>query len=110
MRFFQNLKQNQIGTELGYFQMHISRLLRRALRQMRDRLVWARTAVGAGGRGKGAGPRPPVACRSGAVASLAARPTARIRMARSHPTRRPGSAGSPPHHVGHRPSRALRCR
>ena len=39
MRFFQNLKQNQIGTELGYSQMHISRLLRRALRQMRDQLV-----------------------------------------------------------------------
>jgi DNA-directed RNA polymerase specialized sigma subunit len=30
MRFFQSLKQNQIGTELSYFQMHISRLLRRA--------------------------------------------------------------------------------
>jgi RNA polymerase sigma-B factor len=39
MRFFQNLKQNQIGTELGYSQMHVSRLLRRALRQMRDQLV-----------------------------------------------------------------------
>jgi DNA-directed RNA polymerase specialized sigma subunit len=31
--------QNQIGTELDYSQMHISRLLRRALRQMRDQLV-----------------------------------------------------------------------
>ena len=39
MRFFGNLKQDQIGTELGYSQMHISRLLRRALRQMRDQLV-----------------------------------------------------------------------
>jgi RNA polymerase sigma-B factor len=39
MRVFQNLKQNQIGTELDYSQMHISRLLRRALRQMRDQLV-----------------------------------------------------------------------
>jgi RNA polymerase sigma-B factor len=31
--------QNQIGTELDYSQMHISRLLRRALPQMRDQLV-----------------------------------------------------------------------
>jgi RNA polymerase sigma-B factor len=31
--------QNQIGTELDYSQMHISRLLRGALRQMRDQLV-----------------------------------------------------------------------
>jgi RNA polymerase sigma-B factor len=31
--------QNQIGTELDYSQMHISRLLRRALRQMRGQLV-----------------------------------------------------------------------
>lgn len=36
---FQNLKQKQIGTELGYSQMHVSRVLRRALQQMRDQLV-----------------------------------------------------------------------
>jgi RNA polymerase sigma-B factor len=39
MRYFQDLKQHQIGTELGYSQMHISRLLRHALRQMRDQLA-----------------------------------------------------------------------
>ena len=39
MRFFQDLKQKQIGTELGYSQMHVSRVLRRALRQMREQLV-----------------------------------------------------------------------
>jgi RNA polymerase sigma-B factor len=39
MRFCQDLKQRQIGTELGYSQMHVSRVLRRALRQMRDQLV-----------------------------------------------------------------------
>jgi RNA polymerase sigma-B factor len=39
MRFFQDLKQKQIGTELGYSQMHVSRVLRHALRQMRDQLA-----------------------------------------------------------------------
>jgi RNA polymerase sigma-B factor len=38
LRFFKDLKQKQIGAELGYSQMHVSRLLRRALRQMRDQL------------------------------------------------------------------------
>ena len=39
LRFFKDLKQKQIGTELGYFQMHISRMLRRALRQMHEQLM-----------------------------------------------------------------------
>ena len=39
MRFFQDLKQRQIGTELGYSQMHVSRVLRRALHQMRKQLA-----------------------------------------------------------------------
>jgi RNA polymerase sigma-B factor len=39
MRFFQDLKQTQIGAELGYSQMHVSRVLRRALRQMREQLA-----------------------------------------------------------------------
>jgi RNA polymerase sigma-B factor len=38
LRFFQDLKQSQIGAELGYSQMHVSRLLRRALKQMREQL------------------------------------------------------------------------
>jgi RNA polymerase sigma-B factor len=38
LRFFGDLKQKQIGAELGYSQMHISRVLRRALRQMRQQL------------------------------------------------------------------------
>ena len=39
MRFFQDLKQTEIGAELGYSQMHVSRVLRRALRQMREQLA-----------------------------------------------------------------------
>ncbi|HEV3495914.1 MAG TPA: sigma-70 family RNA polymerase sigma factor [Actinomycetes bacterium] len=39
LRFFQDLKQKQIGSELGYSQMHISRTLRRALRQMHEQLM-----------------------------------------------------------------------
>jgi len=38
MRFFRDLKQAQIGAELGYSQMHVSRLLHRALQQMREQL------------------------------------------------------------------------
>jgi RNA polymerase sigma-B factor len=38
LRFFKDLQQRQIGAELGYSQMHISRVLRRALRQMRQQL------------------------------------------------------------------------
>ena len=38
LRFFQDLKQSQIGAELGCSQMHVSRLLRRALKQMREQL------------------------------------------------------------------------
>ena len=39
MRYFQDLKQTQIGIELGYSQMHVSRVLRRALRQMHEQLM-----------------------------------------------------------------------
>jgi RNA polymerase sigma-B factor len=39
MRFFQDLKQTQIGAELGYSQMHVSRVLRRALAQLREQLA-----------------------------------------------------------------------
>jgi RNA polymerase sigma-B factor len=39
MRFFQDLKQTQIGAELGYSQMHVSRVLRRTLAQMREQLA-----------------------------------------------------------------------
>ncbi len=39
LRFFQDLKQKQVGCELGYSQMHISRMLRRALRQMHEQLM-----------------------------------------------------------------------
>jgi RNA polymerase sigma-B factor len=38
MRFFQDLKQTQIGAELGYSQMHVSRVLPRAPQQMREQL------------------------------------------------------------------------
>lgn len=34
LRFTHNLNQREIGERLGYSQMHISRLLRRALRRL----------------------------------------------------------------------------
>jgi RNA polymerase sigma-B factor len=40
LRFFDGLKQKEIGALLGYSQMHVSRLLRRALARMREQL-WA---------------------------------------------------------------------
>jgi len=39
LRFFGNRTQTQIGSELGISQMHVSRLLARALRQLRDQLT-----------------------------------------------------------------------
>jgi RNA polymerase sigma-B factor len=39
MRFFQDLDQDTIATRVGYSQMHISRLQRRALARMRAQLV-----------------------------------------------------------------------
>ncbi len=38
LRFFDDLKQKEIGALLGYSQMHISRLLRRAVTRMREQL------------------------------------------------------------------------
>jgi RNA polymerase sigma-B factor len=38
LRFFDGLKQKEIGALLGYSQMHISRLLRRAVARMREQL------------------------------------------------------------------------
>ncbi len=38
MRFFQEMTQSQIAAELGISQMHVSRLLRRALATMRGRI------------------------------------------------------------------------
>ena len=39
MRFYGNLSQEEIGGRLGISQMHVSRLLARALSQLRDRLL-----------------------------------------------------------------------
>ena len=38
LRFFHGLTQSQIAAEIGISQMHVSRLLRRALRSMRGRI------------------------------------------------------------------------
>jgi RNA polymerase sigma-B factor len=38
LRFFQGLSQSQIAAEIGISQMHVSRLLRRALQAMRGRI------------------------------------------------------------------------
>jgi RNA polymerase sigma-B factor len=39
LRFFRGLKQAEIGAVLGYSQIHVSRLLRRALDRMREQLL-----------------------------------------------------------------------
>jgi RNA polymerase sigma-B factor len=39
MRFYGNLTQNEIGEQLGISQMHVSRLLAKALAHLRDRLT-----------------------------------------------------------------------
>jgi RNA polymerase sigma factor (sigma-70 family) len=39
MRFFEDLDQYEIAAQVGYSQMHISRLQRRALARMRAQLV-----------------------------------------------------------------------
>jgi len=39
MRFFGNMSQSQIAEELGISQMHVSRLLSRTLKQLRDQLL-----------------------------------------------------------------------
>jgi len=39
MRFYGNLTQAEIGTRLGISQMHVSRLLARALSHLRSRLL-----------------------------------------------------------------------
>lgn len=38
LRFFEGLTQSQIAAEIGISQMHVSRLLRRALETMRGRI------------------------------------------------------------------------
>jgi len=38
LRFYGGFKQQEIGAMLGYSQIHISRVLRRALSQMREQL------------------------------------------------------------------------
>ena len=43
LRFFQELTQSQIASEVGISQMHVSRLLRRALATMRGRIEEVRT-------------------------------------------------------------------
>ena len=39
LRFYGNMTQEQIGERLGVSQMQVSRLLRRALEHLRDRLT-----------------------------------------------------------------------
>jgi RNA polymerase sigma-B factor len=39
LRFFRNMTQSQIATEVGISQMHVSRLLARTLAQLRDKLL-----------------------------------------------------------------------
>jgi RNA polymerase sigma-B factor len=39
LRFFHDLDQSAIAARIGYLQMHVSRLLRRALARMRVQLM-----------------------------------------------------------------------
>ena len=39
LRFFQELDQYEIAARVGFSQMHVSRLLRRALARMRAQLI-----------------------------------------------------------------------
>jgi RNA polymerase sigma-B factor len=41
LRYFQDLNQDDIAARIGYSQMHVSRLLRRALARLRAQLVEA---------------------------------------------------------------------
>jgi RNA polymerase sigma-B factor len=47
MRFYGNMTQSEIGDRLGISQMHVSRLLARALRYLRDCLLGDEEAVAA---------------------------------------------------------------
>jgi RNA polymerase sigma-B factor len=49
MRFYGNMTQAQIGDQLGISQMHVSRLLTRALDFLRERIADPRSAAPAGG-------------------------------------------------------------
>ena len=49
LRFFGNMTQSQIASELGISQMHVSRLLARTLAQLRDGLTAETSACRAGG-------------------------------------------------------------
>jgi RNA polymerase sigma-B factor len=49
MRFYGNMTQAQIGDKLGISQMHVSRLQKRALSYIRDRLTDTRTRPGSDG-------------------------------------------------------------
>jgi RNA polymerase sigma-B factor len=48
MRFYGNMTQTEIGERLGISQMHVSRLLARALGYLRDRLLAEEDDVTAG--------------------------------------------------------------
>jgi RNA polymerase sigma-B factor len=41
LRYFLDMTQDDIAARVGYSQMHVSRLLRRALQRMRARLLAA---------------------------------------------------------------------
>ena len=45
LRFFHGLTQQEIGQLMGYSQMHVSRLLRRALERLRTAAATAREAA-----------------------------------------------------------------
>jgi len=49
MRFYGNMTQAQIGDQLGISQMHVSRLLTRALDFLRERIADPRSATPARG-------------------------------------------------------------
>jgi RNA polymerase sigma-B factor len=68
MRFYGNMTQDQIAQRLGISQMHVSRLLRQALKYLHDQVTGLRPVAPArGGRGgrQGPGDKDPAARRRG---------------------------------------------
>ena len=65
MRFYGNMTQAEIGQKLGVSQMHVSRLLARALDYLRECLSARSTGSATGSFGRAAGPLRRALARSG---------------------------------------------
>src|SRR5262249_13591070 len=80
MRFYGNMTQAEIGDRLGISQMHVSPLLARALRYLRDRLLADGEEAAPGRAG-----RPPASCGPGAPGASTPRSASMVMSSRSLP-------------------------